>query len=112
MHVERRQDFKAVILRPEVDDDPEDLEDLIHDYVLLGREEPDDQGQPSVTQVVLDLSGVAKQGPWMKAAGPEIPDVNLRLALGLEGFVTARALKLTALFEWYPDVETALRGGV
>ena len=90
---------RAVILTPEVGDDPEDLEDQIHDQVRSG----------AVNQVVLDLCEVASQGPWLKAAGPEIPDTRLRIALGEIGYRTARALRLDAHFEWYPDVESALR---
>ncbi|MGE0707608.1 MAG: hypothetical protein AB7N76_08070 [Planctomycetota bacterium] len=99
-----RPDFQAAVLAPEPGDDPGDLEDAIHDELLRRRQE----GQ-ALAQVVLDLSGIAAQGPWLKAAGPESPDTNLRVALGAQGFLAARALRLDAVFEWYPDVEAALR---
>ena len=107
MKADPHPEAEAVVLAPEPGDDPADLEDRIHDTVLRGPEE----GR-KVSVVVLDLSGVENPGPWMKAAGPEVPDCNLRVALGPKHFLTAKALKLDAVFEWYADVEVALRGGV
>lgn len=111
MKVTPRPDRQAYVLSPEASDDPADLEDAIHDQVVKGLTQTNG-GARQVAQVVLDLSGIDHQGPWLKAAGPEIPDTNLRVALGAKGFLTARALKLDAVFEWYPDVESALRAGV
>lgn len=101
-----RPDAEAMILSPDASDDPKLVEDVIHDVVLTGRE----TGAP-VRVVVLDLSGVGNPGPWLKAAGPQIPDCNLRVALGPKHYIMAKALKLDAEFEWYADVELALRAG-
>ena len=103
MKVEARPEFSACVFTPEGSDLPEDLEDEIHDELTRERA----GARPA--QVILDLSGVTQQGPWLKAAGPEIPNANLRVALGPVGYQTARALRLDAHFEWYPDVESALR---
>jgi hypothetical protein len=100
----------AVVLTPEPGDDPGDLEDRIHDEVLKGRR-PGVHGS-AVKVVVLDLDGVPDAPRWMKAAGPEVPDVNLRLALGAIGYKVARGLGLPAYFQWYATVEEALTGGV
>lgn len=102
MQAHRLEMQRAVVLTPELGDDPEDLEDRIHDEVRSF-------AAGGVTQVVLDLSAISSQALWLKAAGPEIPDTSLRIALGEVGYRTARALRLDAHFEWYPDVESALR---
>lgn len=108
MKVEHRPEFRAAILEPEAGDDPSDAEDRIHDVVVASREE----GATPIAQVVLDLSAVPDMGPWLKAVGPEIPDCNLRLAVGTKACLVARTLGLTALFEIYADVDSALRMGV
>lgn len=104
MKVQPRPEFEAAVLVPEPGDQPEDLEDVVHDEVLKAKAE-----KARLAQVVLDLSGIPQPAPWLKAAGPEIPDTNLRIALGDAGYQAARALHLNAVFEWYPDVESALR---
>jgi len=104
MKVQPRPKFFAAVLTPEPGDLPEDLEDAVHDEVTKAKAE-----ELRLAQVVLDLSGVAQPAPWLKAAGPEIPNTNLRIALGEAGYQAARALHLNAVFEWYPDVESALR---
>ena len=60
----------------------------------------------------LDGTGEGDLRPWLKAIGPEVPDCNLRLAVGTKACLVARILGLTALFEIYADVESALRMGV
>ena len=107
MKVETRPDCSARVLVPEASDDPANLEDAIHDEGARYREKTGEK----LPQVVLDLSGVSEQGPWLRAAGPQQPDTNLRVALGEKGYLTARALRLDAVYEWYPDVEAALNGG-
>ena len=106
MRAASRPESAAVILLPDSSDDPKDVEDAIHDAVLKARE-----GGSPITVVVLDLAGVGNPGPWLKAAGPEVPDCNLRVALGPKHYLMAKALKLDAEFEWYADVEVALRAG-
>ncbi len=110
MHAQTRPDFRAVVLIPQPGDDPADLEDQIHDQVLAGREAPG--GPSAVKQVILDLAAVEQPQVWLKAAGPEVPDVNVRFAVGEKGYAVARALGLPAIMEIYPDVEAALRRGV
>lgn len=107
MKLEQRPDRRAVILVPDPADDPADLEDLVHDELLRARE----AGEPAPRLFVLDLSAARDAPRWMKAAGPELPDVSLRLALGDQGFLVARMLGLTAEYEWYQSVEAALAGG-
>lgn len=110
MKIARHYDRSAVVLRPEPGDDPSDLEDLIHDEVVKGRVEG--QHGSRVKVVVLDVDGLKDAPVWLKAAGPQQPDVNLRLALGQKGYLAARALNLPVYFEFYPSVEQALTGGV
>lgn len=106
MKVNPRPDFKAAVLTPEAGDQPEDLEDAVHDELLRAK-----TAARAVVQIVLDLSEVPQPAPWLKAAGPELPDTNLRIALGEAGYRAARVLQLNAHFEWYSDVESALRAG-
>jgi hypothetical protein len=110
MKVTRHYERFAVVLRPEAGDDPSDLEDLIHDEVVAGRVEG--QHGSRVKVIVLDVDGVKDAPVWMKTAGPQLPDVNLRLALGQKGYLAANLLGLPAFFEFYPSVELALTGGV
>lgn len=112
MKIELRPEFLAAVFAPEDGDDPGDLEDLIHDEVLKGRQGKPKGERGDVVAVVLDLSEVPNPGAWMKAVGHEIPDANLSVALGAKGYATARALNLTAIFKWYPSVSAALRQGV
>lgn len=101
----------AIVLRPEPTDDPDDLEDRVHDEVLKGKVEG--QHGSRVKVVVLDLDGVPDAARWMKAAGPALPDVNLRIALGKSKlYEVARMLGLPAFFEFYPTIDLALTGGV
>ena len=109
MKVTARYDKFAVVLRPEPGDDPADLEDLIHDEVVKGRVEG--QHGSRVKVVVLDVDGLKDAPVWMKAAGPQQPDVNLRVSLGQRGYLAARALNLPVYFEFYPSVDLALTGG-
>jgi hypothetical protein len=108
MHVDWRADGKAVVVAPEAGDDPDDLEDEVHDAVHAGVEVG---AKPTVRVVVLDLSGVRDAPRWLKAAGPAIPDVILRVALGAPGFKVARMLGIPAFCEWYATVDEALTGG-
>jgi hypothetical protein len=110
MNVTARPDRFAIVVRPEPGDDPEDLEDVIHDAVVKARA-PGEHGS-RVKVVVLDLEGVPEAPVWLKTAGPEVPDVNLRVSLGQVGYQVARRLGVPALLEWYPSVELALTGGV
>lgn len=110
MKITPRLDLSAVVLHPEPTDDPEDLEDVIHDQVVAHRVEGQRGSQVKV--VVLDLEGVANAPAWMKVAGPEQPDVNLRLALGKKGYAVARHLGIPAYFQWYATIDEALTGGV
>ena len=110
MRVTPHLDRFAVVLKPEPKDDPADLEDLIHDEILKGKVEG--QHGSRVKVVVLDLDGLKDAPLWMKAAGPEMPDVNLRLALGPVGYKAARLLHLPVYFQWYATVDEALTGGV
>lgn len=110
MKVTPRLDLSAIVLHPEPTDDPEDLEDLVDDQVTAHRA-PGQHGS-QVKVVVLDLEGVANAPAWMKVAGPELPDVNLRLALGKSGYAVARRLGIPAYFQWYATVDEALTGGV
>lgn len=110
MKVTQRLDLFAVVLRPEPGDDPEDLEDIVHDQVVTHRVEGEHGSRVKV--VVIDLEGVASAPAWMKAAGPEQPDVNLRLALGKTGYAVAHKLGIPAYFQWYAAVDEALTGGV
>ncbi|RMG16819.1 MAG: hypothetical protein D6731_05385 [Planctomycetota bacterium] len=112
MNTARRPDFLAVVLAPEAGDDPEDLEDLIHDEITKGRvgKGPDERGE--VVNVVLDLTGCPEPQVWLKAVGPAVPDANLRLVVSPKAFAVARLLGLPALLDLYPDVESALRQGV
>ncbi len=110
MKVMPRLDLSAVILQPEPGDDPEDLEDVVDDQVAAHRVEGQHGSQVKV--VVLDLEGVGDAPRWMKVAGPELPDVNLRLALGKAGYAVARRLGIPAYFQWYATVDEALTGGV
>lgn len=110
MKVTPRLDLSAVVLRPEPTDDPEDLEDAVHDQVTA-HQVPGQHGS-QVKVVVLDLEGVPNAQAWMKVAGPEQPDVNLRLALGKSGYAVARRLGIPAYFQWYATVDEALTGGV
>jgi hypothetical protein len=110
MDVTRLDERSAVVLRPGPGDDPDDLEDAVHDEVARAR--PSGEARSRVRVVVLDLSGVPDAPRWLKAAGPEQPDVTLRVALGPAGFKVARLLGLQALYEWYETVEHALAGGV
>ncbi len=105
-HLERG----AVVLVPEPHDDPADLEDRIHDEVVRGKQAPGDPAS-AVKVVILDLSGQRDTPRWLKAMGPQVPDVNLRVALGRPGYAVARALGVPALYEWYATVDDALRGG-
>jgi len=109
VNVERRPEFRAAILTPEPGDDPADLEDRIHDEVVASRRAGD---ETALAQVVLDLTGVADMGTWLKAVGPQVPDCNLRMAVGEKACLVARTLGLTAVFEIYADVDSALRMGV
>ena len=109
MKVTRHYDRSAIVLRPEPGDDPGDLEDLIHDEVVAGRVEG--QHGSRVKVVVLDVDGVKDAPVWMKTAGPQVPDVNLRVALGQKGYLAARMLNLPVYFEFYPSVDLALSGG-
>ena len=68
-------------------------------------------GPSKAAAVVLDLSNV-EPALWLKAAGPQIPDANLRVVLNEKGFAMAKMLNLTALFSWFPSVDAALRQGV
>lgn len=110
MRITPRYERFAVVIKPEATDDPDDLEDLIHDEVLKGKVEG--QFGSRVKVVVLDLDGLKDAPRWMKAAGPEMPDVNLRLALGETGYKVARLLHLPVYFQWYATVDEALTGGV
>ncbi len=112
MHITLHPDHKAAVFAPEPGDDPDDFEDAVHDEVVKGRAGKPKGERSDVLAVVLDLSVVEKPGPWMKAAGPQIPDVNLRVVLAGQGYVMARALNLTAVFDWYSSVDEALRQGV
>jgi hypothetical protein len=82
----------AAVFVPDGADDPEDLLDVIDEH--------------AVRNVVLDLSAVPSEvaAQFLKAAGPQIPDADLRIVLSEAGFATARALNLTAFFDWYPSV--------
>jgi hypothetical protein len=99
MKVVTKPEFLAVVLVPAEGDDPEDLLDIIDEN--------------ATRNVILDLSEieVRSAGAWLKAAGPQIPDADLRIVLNEQGFVMARALQLDALFDWYRTVEAALRKG-
>lgn len=118
MEVTRLDERGAVVLRPGPGDDPADLEDAVHDQTRPrssatppGQGDEQSAGERRVRLVVLDLSGVPDAPRWLKAAGPEQPDVTLRVALGPAGYKVARLLGLQALYEWYDTVEHALRGG-
>ncbi len=111
MRATQHLDRGIVVLVPEPADDPGDLEDRIHDEVVRGRRAPGDTAS-AVKVVILDLSGQRDTPRWLKAMGPQVPDVNVRVALGGPGYAVARALGVPALYEWYPTVEDALRGGV
>jgi hypothetical protein len=104
MQVELRPENRIAILTPEADDEPGGLEDAIHDQVVHHREE---RGV-ILGLVILDLSAVSNQQDWLRAVGLEVPDTNLRVALGLKGYAVARLLRLDAFYDWYPDVEAAL----
>lgn len=110
MKVTPRLELSAVVLTPEPGDDPDDLEDVIHDQVQQGRREGEHGSRVKV--VVLDLEGVADAPRWMKVAGPEQPDVNLRVALGKAGYAVARRLGIPAYYQWYATIDEALTGGV
>jgi hypothetical protein len=106
-------DHRAVLVRPEVGDDPSDLEDTIHDALTQTKPNRDPQAKPAYPLVILDVSDVpdAEFPRWLKAAGPEIPDANLRVVVSPKALLVAKALKLTAHFEWYDSLESAVRGG-
>lgn len=106
-HLERG----TVVLVPEPHDDPADLEDRIHDEVVRGKQAPGDPTS-AIKVVILDLSARRDTPVWLKALGPQVPDVNLRVALGVPGYAVARALGVPALYEWYATVDDALRAGV
>lgn len=115
MKVTPRLDLSAVVLQPEPGDDPDDLEDVVHDQVTVHKVTASSDGGLTgsrVKVVVLDLEGVPNAPAWMKVAGPEQPDVNLRLALGKSGYAVARRLGIPAYFQWYATVDEALTGGV
>jgi hypothetical protein len=112
MRIDLHPEHLAAVFVPQPGDDPEDLEDVIHDEILKGREDRAPDEKPRVVNVILQLDEVAQPAVWLKACGPQIPDVNLRIVLGGPGYAAARALGLTALFEWYQSVDAALRQGV
>ena len=102
MNVIAHEEFSALVLAPVPGDDPQGLPDRIGDELK----------RTQCTTVVLDLSAVDGAGPWLKAAGPQIPDANLRVVLNEKEFAMARVLDLTAHFEWFPSLDAALRQGV
>jgi hypothetical protein len=108
MRVDWRADGVAVVLTPEAADDPGDLEDEMHDAVHAGVEAG---AKPRARVVILDLTAARPQQTWLKAIGPEVPDVTLRIALGEPGYTVARMLGLQAFHEWYATVDDALTGG-
>jgi len=108
VHAASYPDYKAVVLAPTPADDPEDVEDAIHDAILASA----DPG-PKATLVVLDLSALSEGAMpgWLKAAGPEVPDASLAIVVTEKMFVVAQALGVTAFFPFYESVEQALTGG-
>lgn len=112
MQLELHPDFAAVVLIPEEGDDPADLEDRIHDVVAAGKKGRPKGEKSAVRNVVLELSGLADFKPWVKAAGPQQPDVNVRIVVSDKAFAVARTLGLTAMLEIYPSVPAALNQGV
>ena len=114
MRAEHLTDYRAVILTPEPGDEAEDLQDAVHDELVKTKPDPDDPGsKPRSTLVVLDFSELEERvfPGWMKAAGPAIPDVHLRIVVSPTRLKVARALGLTFYHDWYDSLEAALTGG-
>ena len=114
MRIEHLVDYKCVILTPEPRDNPDDLQDAVHDELVKTKPDPDDPAsKPRSTLVVLDFGEVPEPEfpTWMKAAGPAIPDVHLRIVVSPARLRVARALGLTFYHEWYDSLVGALKGG-
>lgn len=112
MKVEAVSERAAIVLTPEPEDQPEELEDRIHDELLRARPDGQTWGRSAVKLVVLDFSGLSDErfGPWMKAAGPAVPDADLRVVVNEARLRVARRLGLTFHFEWFATREAALQG--
>lgn len=113
MRVDTLPDLAAIVLTPEEGDRPEELEDRIHDQLVQARPQGETWARSSIRLVVLDYSQLddASFGRWMKAAGPAIPDADLRVVVSEPRLRVARRLGLTFHYEWFATREAALSPG-